>query len=311
MPHVTFIHGGANKPRADHLLRLWRRTLAEASEPLPLGDLGVRSSLVYWADLMYAEPDTDLSGFETGIHGTPRAVAAPPPAPETADEHPLSAAARSRRITRSAEVPGAARKPQGQVDIAEGRGRAGGVPLPGFMKKRVLESLFGDVDYYLLDKEFGPEGKPRARIQQTIRKRFVDALSAPGISAPHVVVAHGMGAVIAYDCLKRVNGCPKVDGLITIGSLLGLDEIQDKMKPGWSRDDGFPHERVGDRWFNLFDRLDAVCGSDPELANDFQRSARPVVIDQPVSNHGVWRHSATKYLENPAFVQALSSLLKM
>jgi hypothetical protein len=68
---------------------------------------------------------------------------------------------------------------------------------------------------------------------------------------------------------------------------------------------------VGDRWFNLFDRLDAVCGSDPELANDFQRSARPVVIDQPVSNHGVWRHSATKYLENPAFVQALSSLLKM
>ena len=84
-----------------------------------------------------------------------------------------------------------------------------------------------------------------------------------------------MGTVIAYDCLKRVGECAAVDGLITIGSPLGLDEVQDKLQPGWSRDDGFPREKVGRGWVNLFDRLDPVCGFDPVLANDFRRAARP------------------------------------
>ena len=57
MPHVTFIHGIANKPPADDLLSIWCRTLAEAAEPMSLSDIGVTSSLVYWADLMYESPD--------------------------------------------------------------------------------------------------------------------------------------------------------------------------------------------------------------------------------------------------------------
>ena len=33
MPHVTFIHGIANKPPADDLLRIWREALADACRP--------------------------------------------------------------------------------------------------------------------------------------------------------------------------------------------------------------------------------------------------------------------------------------
>jgi hypothetical protein len=83
------------------------------------------------------------------------------------------------------------------------------------------------------------------------------------------------------------------------------------MKPGWSRSEGFPGERVRDRWFNLFDRLDPVCGFDPKLANDYQRGNAGTVLDQEVENSGVWRHSATKYLRQPAFGSALRSLLKL
>ena len=60
-----------------------------------------------------------------------------------------------------------------------------------------------------------------AAIQRTIRERFVQALASPQVSRPHIVVAHSMGTVIAYDCLKRVAACPEVDGLITLGSPLG------------------------------------------------------------------------------------------
>ena len=52
MAHITFIHGIANKPLPADLLRVWREALANAADPLPLGDLNVTSDLVYWADLM-------------------------------------------------------------------------------------------------------------------------------------------------------------------------------------------------------------------------------------------------------------------
>jgi hypothetical protein len=99
--------------------------------------------------------------------------------------------------------------------------------------------------------------------------------------------------------------------LITIGSPLGLDEVQDQLQPGWSRADGFPHERLRGDWFNLFDRLDPVCAFDPMLANDFRRATLERVRDHLVHNSGAWRHSGTKYLRQPAFGQALRSLLKI
>src|SRR5215467_15706344 len=74
MPHVTLIHGISNKPPPEDLLRIWRQTLANAAEPVPLGDLGVTSSLVYWADLMYERPDDDLSAYEGVLESTPAAI---------------------------------------------------------------------------------------------------------------------------------------------------------------------------------------------------------------------------------------------
>src|SRR5262247_4265216 len=74
MPHATLIHGISNKPPPEDLLRIWRETLANAAEPVPLGDLGVTSSLVYWADLLYEKPDEDLSAYESVLENTPQAV---------------------------------------------------------------------------------------------------------------------------------------------------------------------------------------------------------------------------------------------
>src|SRR5215210_8568644 len=53
--HVTFIHGIANKPPADVLLEQWRIALLD-NDGVDLEARGVTSSMVYWADLLYAEP---------------------------------------------------------------------------------------------------------------------------------------------------------------------------------------------------------------------------------------------------------------
>jgi pimeloyl-ACP methyl ester carboxylesterase len=312
MAHVTFVHGIANKPPAEDLLRIWCRALADAAEPVALGDQGITSSLVYWADLMYDKPDEDLAAHEGVLENTPAAVDgagdAPPPVPENAEQAAFIEGLRRKLTTLDdAQLASAAPPP---AQIPNGQGALERIPLPWFIKRRFMNAFLRDVHHYLFDIEHGPAGRTPVPIRKTIRQRFIDAVCAPTISRPHVVVSHSMGTVIAYDCLKQVDGCAGVDGLITIGSPLGLDEVQDKLKPGWSRADGFPGDRVAGKWVNLFDRLDPVCGFDPRLANDYRRAGARHVEDIAVQNDGAWRHSGTKYLRQPQFCGALRAMLE-
>ena len=312
MAHVTFIHGIANKPPAEDLLRIWCRTLADAAEPVALGDLGVTTSLVYWADLMYGKPDEDVAAHEGVLENTAAAIDgggnAPAPIPEDAEQAAFLAALRHELTTLDDATLDAAAPPP--AVLANAHGALERIPLPWFIKRRFMNAFLRDVHHYLFDIEHAPEGGTPVRIRRTIRQRFIDAVCAPAVSRPHVVVSHSMGTVIAYDCLKQVDGCARVDGFITIGSPLGLDEVQDKLRPGWSRADGFPGATLDGRWVNLFDRLDPVCGFDPVLANDYRGGGTSRVEDVAVQNDGAWRHSATKYLRQPHFCVALRDMLE-
>ncbi|MEJ1963396.1 MAG: hypothetical protein WDO56_18315 [Gammaproteobacteria bacterium] len=326
MAHVTFIHGIANKPPADDLMRIWVRALADAVQPLSLSDSGVSTSMVYWADLLYETPVEDLSSFESTLENSPAAVDGagnvPPPVPANAEEAKFLEALRAKLTHLSdAEIAAAATAeaaaPRTGATAATGAGAAGApalerIPLPWFIKRQFMNAFLRDVHHYLFDVSYAPPGKaPPVRIQQTIRKRFVDALCAQDVSKPHIVVSHSMGTVVAYDCLKRVDLCNAVDGLITIGCPLGLDEVQDKLQPGWSRLDGFPGARVAGKWINLYDPMDPVCGFDPRLANDFLKTGLPGVEDIKIENDGWWRHSATKYLRQPKFSDSLRKMLEL
>src|SRR4030095_6409680 len=126
---------------------------------------------------------------------------------------------------------------------------------------------------------------------------------------PHVVVSHSMGTVIAYDCLKRVRDVPVVDGFMTIGRPPGLGDIQDTLRPEWSRDNGFPHEKVRGGWVNVYDLLDPVAGFDPAFGNDYRRGGKGVVDDLNEQTSGSWRHDIAKYLRGPRLRGKFRSLL--
>jgi len=55
MPHITFIHGIANKPPRENLQRIWENALAR-DNGIDLNDSGVTTNMVYWADCFYEEP---------------------------------------------------------------------------------------------------------------------------------------------------------------------------------------------------------------------------------------------------------------
>ncbi len=309
MAHVTFIHGISNKPAADELLNIWRRSLADTGDdPLALGALGVSSSLVYWADVLYPAPDLDVAAHEGVLENTPATLdgsgdpALPTPvSPESAEfiealRHHLTDFS-DEEIATATQAP----EPTGTKPLER-------IPLPWFLKKPMMAAFLRDVHHYLFNVESTPRPGETFRVQDEIRRRTVNLLGRVD-SRPHIVVSHSMGTVIAYDCLKRVAGCPEVDGLITLGSPLGLDEVQDKLRPEWSRADGFPSGKVAGEWVNVFDPLDPVCGFDPHLRNDYKRQAAETVHDIQVANGGAWPHSATKYYRQPVLRRELRRLL--
>jgi hypothetical protein len=316
MAHVTFIHGIANKPPCDVLLRSWITALGDG-DGLELDTLGVTSSMVYWANFLYSEPTAAEAAYETaedmeriGVEDIDMAWAL-----HVGEEEAATIAGLAAKMGFSdGLLP--SREPVAPETSEEGAlltGREGEferVPLPGPLKRRLMEIFLRDVHHYLFNTTFSPRPGERYSIQDVIRAQVLSVLAEgaahPG---PHILVTHSMGTVIAYDCLKRVPECPPVDALVTIGSPLGLDEIQNRLKPEWSRRDGFPTERLSGQWVNVFDRLDPVAGFAPSLARGYQRGRDRVIRDIDEPNYGRWRHSISKYLAGVQLRAALEELL--
>ncbi|EAU54942.1 alpha/beta hydrolase [Mariprofundus ferrooxydans] len=318
MAHVTFIHGIGNKPEQKELLTRWRRALANAATPLDLSAEGVTSEMVYWADVLYAEPvssDTyeESSSEGSDIEGVAGETEVVSLSQSTDTDESLWISAIAQRLgTESfnlydhSEAQSSFSAPEGSFANELER-----IPLPWVVKKEFLRRFIRDVHHYLFNSTSTPRPGETYEVQTEIRKRFIEKLKlADGKAGPHIVVSHSMGTVIAYDCLKRVPECPCVDALITIGSPLGIDEIQDKLKPEWSRNDGFPQEKVISDWNNFFDPLDIVSRLDTHLANDYKREGVEVILDQRQSNDGLWRHDVEKYLKGREVSSAIEQLLE-
>jgi hypothetical protein len=307
MAYVVFVHGLDNKPESAYLHQLWKRKLGH-DNGIDLDANGVSGAMVYWADVFYPEPDTNLAAYERAAGDIELCGAPPDPwSPEGTSPEDLT---RVRRLAERFGVDLAAARTvePGADEIAAVQQER--VPVPEWLRNRVMQRLVRDAHHYFFNLETAPRTGARYRARDEIRRRFVEALKAGDDRRPLIAVTHSMGTMIAYDCLKHVAGCPPLDGLITIGSPLGLDEVQD-FYPSWSRDDGFPSETLQGPWVNVYDPLDVVAGLQPRLAPDFRRRGDPVVDDVREDNWGTWRHSISKYLQGRSLRGHVSRLLSM
>ena len=315
MPHVTFIHGIANKPEPDTLLRIWRDSLAR-DEGVDLGAEGITSSMVYWADILYEQPEQERAEHES----SDSVIAREDPDIDMSWQDGMTDSEQAWTDAVTGKLNYDAMPPDGDEDYAPGREGMEElesidferIPLPWWLKRRLMKVLLRDVHHYLFNATVTTRGQT-FRVQDEIRRRFVAAIEAAAeTSGPHIVVSHSMGTVIAYDCLKRVEECPSVDALMTIGSPLGLDEVQDKLKPGWSRSNGFPAEKLRQPdWVNVYDRLDPVAGFDPDIRNDYKLGGRIRINDINEQNYGRWRHNISKYLGGEKLRAALAAQLDL
>ena len=100
------------------------------------------------------------------------------------------------------------------------------LPLPGFLRKPIsrafLEAFIADTAAYFF----------RDGMRARIRKRLADQLRLPK-DQPVTIVAHSQGSIIAYEVLSAMAADElALDALVTIGSPLGVREVQDFLEPG-------------------------------------------------------------------------------
>ena len=320
MPHVTFIHGIANKPPKEKLLEDWKSYLTDGG--LNLENEDVTSSMVYWADVMYPEPESSDSAYES-VESDLGTKADDDSDMDWAkglpdDEQAFVDAMRSR-LGFDQEPPDGddhvAAPPTEPGDDLESTGGIAfeAVPLPWFIKRRVMKRLLKDVYYYLFNKNWThATNGDTVKVQDHIRNLFIEQMkqdAAQNSGGAHVVVSHSMGTVISYDCLKHVEDCPSIANYMTVGCPLGLSEVHDNF-PGYKKKTAFPNARLAGDWVNVYDRLDPVA-FDSKIANDYQKDSVAVIEDQKVKNDGAWRHSSWKYFGQAALCNHLRNLLDL
>lgn len=311
MPHVVFIHGLANKPPLEALHAQWTSALAGADQRgLDLAKHGVTCESVYWADVMYANPEAATSEGEDILAGSP-AAADRDPGPSRAWQTTLPPDEQEFADRLRTRLEEAAKEVRTDIDDPTLAPADRAFPLPRPIERLLMERLVRDAHHYLYASEFEPRPGERFNVQRELRRRFIAAVergtSKPG---PLVVVSHSMGTIISYDCLKHVSETPGVDGLITLGSPLGLSEVQDGFAEGWSAETGFPDSKVPPNgWLNFYDRLDIVCALDPRLSGDYRLRGDERVRDVRVRNSGSWRHYIREYLARDQVRNTLKQLL--
>jgi hypothetical protein len=325
---VVFIHGLAKKPQPDKLQEIWNWALGRGN-PMPdvfaapnngiaLGAAGVPHRMSYYADVFYGEDfETDLdSYYESGseqdllaAEGLTAQDALPAPDATTPREQAFLIQFEAKLQAGLAKIPsqppaaGTAAPPAG----AEGLEIASWLPAP--VKQAIIKKAAMEAFYYLFDKEFVRADGARFQVRQDLRARLLKDLQAAAAQAEKtVVVAHSMGTMVAYDVLRNCPECPPVDTLITIGSPLGVQEVQDELHAVGKKQVDFPAATLR-QWINIYDPLDPVCGADPKFANDYEPVDGKTVIDVCESNWGSWRHTVTHYLAGTQFRSRLAQAL--
>ncbi|WP_395375798.1 hypothetical protein [Marinicella sp. W31] len=284
--HITFIHGIGNKPSAEQLRRIWIESLTmdrDSNEGFDPEAEGISVSFVYWADLFHDEP-IPPGTYESIVDEV--AVSFPDVANLSFDSWMENMQEYFPLDDDSQYVD----PPASDESVQYER-----IPLPWFIKQRVMKRFLNEVHDYLFNIN---------EIRDKIRNRVIDDLHSQDVDN-HIIVSHSQGTVIAYDVLTGVDECKDIHGFMTVGSPLGIDEVQDKLNH--TIENGFPKKLKGD-WFNVYDPFDVVSRPDPRLSNDFKNNGLELIRDIKEPNWGKWRHSATKYFQGKKLRTALRML---
>lgn len=294
---IIYVHGIGNKPPASVLKCQWDTALFGT-------DLGDRSRMAYWVNrTRYPKPESatcgeadlvdanaasveerNLAGIcisaraedvgEEVLRREIRALA------ETPEQQGFLGRIASRMVSVESEIPQDAKTAEIGARI---------VPLPEPQRRLValnLTRLFlPDVYDFLFHSDR----------RKLMTDSLLNRLAVGG--GPFVIIAHSQGTMVAYEVLRQLDPAKiEVPLFITIGSPLGMQEVQDAFK-SWTGNKRLVPPACVAHWINVADRFDPVA-IDFDISNDFGGKPRIKNVSKFGLNPDSLRHphSATGYL---------------
>ena len=302
---IIYVHGIGNKPPAAVLKCQWDKALLGVEQ-------GDRSRMAYWVNReLYPTPleETCSSGDQVRIDDdemSTRTVLALSTARARDSQHPVEREikaltddpVRQLWLTKIATklIAGTA---VSNEELHTRSIRAKVLPLPEPFRRLISQNLtrafLRDVNDFLFDVER----------RDAMERSLLDRLAAGG--GPFIIIAHSQGSMIAYDVLRRIKPPQlKIPLFITIGSPLGLQEVQDALRQ-WTGG-SLPFPPCVDRWLNVADRLDPVA-FDNDISDDFDGAIENVSgigLNKDSPRHP---HSATGYLAVKDVLEAVRKVI--
>ena len=237
---IVYVHGIGNKPKASVLKCQWDTALLGKK-------LGDRSRMAYWVNRDYYPVPLDTTcavgdkiPLEDGDELSIEAISAM--TSDGASQEVLNLdreiealttdATRQQWLHRIAEKMASGAEPR-SAELEPGQVRAKIVPLPPLFRRwitrKITRVFLRDVNDFFFNKD-------RRKVMED---SLIERLRAGG--GPFVVVGHSQGSMIAYDVLRQLQKADcEVSLFITIGSPLGLDEVQDIFRQWTGRRLPFP-----------------------------------------------------------------------
>ncbi|KFG02506.1 hypothetical protein IQ62_01655 [Streptomyces scabiei] len=165
---------------------------------------------------------------------------------------------------------------------------------------KLLVRDLAQVARYLARSEPDAEGRT---LDRRIRDRILSHLEGNDDDRPTVIVAHSLGTVVALETLHEHS--VSVPLLVTLGSPLSMRTVVwPNLRPRPPRTPASVSA-----WLNFWDRDDVIAVR-PELESDILPNAASV---QPrsrrIDSDGLWVHTATKYLRQPAVAGPVAAAL--
>ncbi len=301
---ILDVHGIGNKPIESTLKCQWDHALFGF-------DAGARTRLAYWVNREYYPLPSegtcgsgDTTDVEEGPTGRALSVAAHLAQTSLEDE---AAALTTNRKQRDVLVRIARQIDEPQIEALSEGPHAAGVqgfilPLPPALRRWITRKLtrafLRDVHDYL----FVPERR------QVMRQSVLERLQPGG--GPFVVIGHSQGSMIAFDVLSELDpGHYEVPLFVTVGSPLGITEVQDQLKILLGKSKLTVPRCVG-RWLNVCDPGDPVA-ADSTLRDDF--SGGSVIEDVEATNldSPAHPHSGTGYLRLDVARRAVRDVVRV
>ena len=261
---IIGIHGLSNKPAADTLQDWWKEAIKEGLKK----NTGISSpefdfESVYWADVMYDQPDTNPDSYKPAKEGEIRTY-----------EASKIDILRAIMLDNVGSIFDKIKKHISTINR---------------LAEEVLDSKLKDLHRYYEEQT----------VRETLRERLKrKILEHQGKRI--MILSHSMGTIIAYDVLRslgREHARLLVDHFVTLGSPLGLPHVKLNIA---QENPSLRTPSIVRKWSNFADRRDPVS-LDVYLSGDYEANDDGVKVkDDLVANDwgGVY-HKSYGYLRTP------------